>query len=285
MGDEVEDWYKFLSGFLFLILAVPTAAFMLVPSFFTYGIFYFIELTFISIHELGHALFGMPFWFTGYPTDAARFFVVAGGPFLQLAAPLLPAIYFSFVNRRYALVYLFLVLLGYSLYDTGRYMSSANASAGLPYVNSMGQAGLFTGNPDEHDWGFMLKRVGLLEHAVEIAGFIMDFGYVMVFIAFFSALFETILLFSGKKTNDFFVALLYGAAPTFLISIFYLRGTKLALVAVIFLISLVYFLRFKLPKLRKEFDQADEGEETHEEVKSWEEIAADEERLAKEDAK
>lgn len=88
MEDEVEDWYKGISIFLFLILAVPTAAFMLMPSFETNSIFFPIELAFITIHELGHMLFGIPFWFTyeAY-TDAARFIVVAGGTILQIATP------------------------------------------------------------------------------------------------------------------------------------------------------------------------------------------------------
>lgn len=174
------------------------------------------------------------------------------------------------------------MLLGYSLYDCGRYMSSAQSSAGLLYVNSMGGSGKMSGNPEDHDWGFMLKRLGLLEHSVEISGFVMDFGYVMVLIAFFSTLFETLLLFSDKRTDDFLVVLLYGAAPASAISIFYLRGTRLAIVIVLFLISLAYFVHFKLPKIRKEFDEAGEDEEeTPEKIKTWEEIAEDEEKSAK----
>jgi hypothetical protein len=207
--------------------------------------------------------------------------VTAGGTILQIAAPLIPFLYFSVIKRRYAFAYLFLVLLGYSLYDCGRYMSSAQSSAGLIYVNSMGGSGRMSGNPEDHDWGFMLKRLGLLEHSVEISGFVMDFGYVMVLIAFLSALFETLLLFGGKKTDDFFVVLLYGAAPAFAVSIFYLRGIRLAMVIVLFLISLAYFAHFKLPKLRKEFEDAGGDEEPKEEVKTWEETHDDEKKLAK----
>lgn len=272
MEDEVSDWYKGLSAILFLLAGIPTAAFMLVPNYFTNSIFFPIELLFISLHELGHMLFGIPFWFTPEAySDAARFVMVAGGPFLQLAAPLVPALYFSFINKKYALAYFFLILLGYSLYDTGRYMSSAQSPAGIFYLNSMGGSGYFSGDTDQHDWGFMLKRVGLLDHATDIANFVMDFGYVTVLIAFFASLFETLLLFSDKETKDFLVVLLYGAAPAFLISVFYLRGTKLAIVIVLFLISAAYFLRFKLPTMMKEFEEAGEDEEKPEEVESGEE--------------
>lgn len=278
MKPESEDWYKFLCVLLLLTLAVPIAAFGLSPNGFTYSISFLPYILLMSVHEMGHLVPAVVMPLAQWLTPE-YFIIVAGGTVFQLAFPLILFVY-PLAARRYALAFIFLVLLGYSIINVGQYMSTAQTPTGVSLVSGESMQKY----PETHDWRYMFESMGLLGRAPEISGYVVDFGYAVTLVSIFSAIFETLLVAVGIRTGDFFVILLYGAVPAFLISIFYASGLRLAVVTILFLISAAYFVHFKLPKLRKEFDEVDEGDEDPKKVKTFEEVAGEEEKLARKGA-
>jgi hypothetical protein len=261
MGEEIESWYKTLSVILFLFLALPIAGYIILPNTITYSLFFPVSIIIVSIHEFGHVV---PYMFSsllGIPWESARFIVVAGGTVSQLLIPMLFFIYFAAVNRRYALAYIFLVLLGGSLYYAGDYMSTAQAPTGLA-VTSFGSAIKFESDPESHDWRFMLTTLNLLEITPDLSKFIINFSYVLTMIGAFSAALETNMILNGNRTKDFMIVLLYGTVPTFLLSFLYFDGTKFIISLLFFIASFAYFLVYKVPEFKKEYEEAKEEEQT-----------------------
>lgn len=261
MVEEIENWYKTLSVILLLSIVFPIAGYIILPNAVTYSLFFPVSILIISIHEFGHVVPYMFSFFLGIPWESARFIVVAGGTVSQLLIPMLFFIYFASVNRRYALAYIFLVLLGGSLYYAGDYMSTAQAPTGLA-VTSFGSAVRFESDPESHDWRFMLTTLDLLERTPELSKFIMDLSYVLTMIGAFSAALETNMILNGNRTKNFMTVLLYGTVPTFLLSFLYFNGTKFIISLTLFIISFAYFLVYKVPMLKKEYEEAEEEEKT-----------------------
>jgi hypothetical protein len=109
------------------------------------------DLVFVPVHEGGHLLFR---WF-------GEFLSVAGGTFLQLAAPFALAVYFVF--RRQAQGAAFCLFFFFEQFiPIATYMADARAQE-LPLLT--------VGDSDDviHDWNYLLGRVGLLSHDTQIA--------------------------------------------------------------------------------------------------------------------
>jgi hypothetical protein len=118
-----------------------------------------LDLVFVPVHEGGHLLFR---WF-------GEFMAVAGGTFLQLAAPFSLAVYFAFqrnaVGVSFCLFFFFQQFLPIAVY-----MADARAQ----------QLPLLTVGDSEyviHDWNYLFGKLGLLEHDVQIAGTVRIFGW------------------------------------------------------------------------------------------------------------
>jgi hypothetical protein len=110
-----------------------------------------IDLVFIPVHEGGHLLFR---WF-------GEFISVAGGTFLQLAAPFALAVYFAF--RRQAQAAAFCLFFFFEQFlPIATYMADARAQE-LPLL-TVGDADYVI-----HDWNYLFGKLGLLAHDTQIA--------------------------------------------------------------------------------------------------------------------
>jgi hypothetical protein len=111
----------------------------------------YMDLVFIPVHEGGHLLFR---WF-------GQFVALAGGTFMQLAAPVLLAIYFGF--RRQAQAVAFCIFFFFEQFlPISIYMADARAQQ-LPLLT--------VGDSEDviHDWNYLFSHLGLLEHDTQIA--------------------------------------------------------------------------------------------------------------------
>ncbi|HXQ98151.1 MAG TPA: hypothetical protein VN774_06890 [Candidatus Limnocylindrales bacterium] len=139
---------------------IPRAAFVIWLIFYVFFLFdlaaggdfpHYIDLVFIPVHEGGHLLFR---WF-------GQFIAVAGGTFLQLAAPILLAIYFAI--RRQAQAVAFCIFFFFEQFlPISIYMGDARAQQ-LPLLT--------VGDSEDviHDWNYLFSKLGLLEHDTQIA--------------------------------------------------------------------------------------------------------------------
>lgn len=260
MEQEVEGWYKNLTVILLLAVALPIAGYVTFPNSITYSLFFPVSIFITSIHELGHFIPYMVLSIFGAQSDSARFIIVAGGTIFQILVPMLFVTYFLAVNRKYALACISLVLLGGSIYLAGHYMSTAQAPSGAA-ITPFGTQVQFESDPSIHDWRYMLSTLNLLGRTPELSKFTMDFSYVLILVGIFSATLETNMLLNGSRTKDFMIVLLYGTVPTFLLSFLYFNATKFLISLIFFIISFAYFLAYKAPILREEYEEAEEEEE------------------------
>lgn len=111
----------------------------------------------LVIHEAGHMVV---FFFP-------KFFVFMGGTLLQLAIPLICALYFARMGRDFA-AQCCTVWVGQSILNISRYVADARAMI-LPLVGG-----------GEHDWNYLLGTLGLLHHDRTIAG-LLNLAAVAVF--------------------------------------------------------------------------------------------------------
>lgn len=128
----------------------------------------------LAIHETGHLVFG-PF---------GEFFGVAGGTLFQLLMPALFVGYFVRQRDHYAAS----VALWWVAQNCGHiavYVADARAQE-LPLVGG-----------GEHDWDYILGRLGLLAHDHGIARGITSLGYVLLLVATAWG-----LVAAGKRTPD-----------------------------------------------------------------------------------
>lgn len=111
----------------------------------------FMNLVFVPVHEGGHLLFG---WF-------GQFIAVAGGTFLQLAAPAMLATYFAFRRQPQGVTFCtFFFFQQFSPIAT--YMADARAQE-LPLLT------VGSGDDVIHDWNYLFGKLGLLAHDTQIA--------------------------------------------------------------------------------------------------------------------
>jgi hypothetical protein len=139
---------------------VPRAALIVWLAFYAFFVYEqasggsfpsYMNLVFVPVHEGGHLLFG---WF-------GQFIAVAGGTFLQLAAPTMLAIYFAFRRQPQGVTFCMFFCFQQFL-PTATYMADARAQQ-LPLL-TVGDADYVI-----HDWNYLFGRLGLLAHDTQIA--------------------------------------------------------------------------------------------------------------------
>jgi hypothetical protein len=111
----------------------------------------YMDGVFVPVHEGGHIIFG---WF-------GQFIAVAGGTFLQLAAPAMLAIYFAF--RRQPQGVTFCMFFFFEQFGPiATYMADARAQE-LPLLT------VGSGDDVIHDWNYLFGKLGVLAHDTQIA--------------------------------------------------------------------------------------------------------------------
>jgi hypothetical protein len=119
----------------------------------------YMNLVFIPVHEGGHLLFG---WF-------GQFIAVAGGTFMQLAAPMMLAIYFAFRRQPQGVTFCLFFYFQQHL-PIATYMADARAQE-LPLL-TVGDGAYVI-----HDWNYLFGRLGLLAHDTQIASAMRVIGW------------------------------------------------------------------------------------------------------------
>jgi hypothetical protein len=144
---------------------VALVAWLIFYSLFLYqaaghhGLLLLMDGVFVPIHEGGHLVFRM----------FGEFMMVAGGTILQLLAPFLLASYFILHRQAqgaaFCLFFMFEQLLPISTY-----MADARAQD-LPLLS------LGSGEDVIHDWNYLFGKLGVLDHDIQIAGFVRFIGW------------------------------------------------------------------------------------------------------------
>ena len=144
---------------------VAVAAWLLFFALFLYqasrgeGVLLMMDLVFIPVHEGGHLLFRM-FGMT---------ISVAGGTFLQFFAPAALALWFVFHRQIQGTAFCTFFFFEQCL-PTARYMADARAQE-LPLL-TVGDADYVI-----HDWNYLFTKLGVLDHDIQIAGFVRTIGW------------------------------------------------------------------------------------------------------------
>jgi hypothetical protein len=119
----------------------------------------YMDGVFVPVHEGGHLIFG---WF-------GEFIAVAGGTFLQLAAPAMLAIYFAF--RRQPQGVTFCMFFFFEQFGPiATYMADARAQE-LPLLT------VGSGDNVIHDWNYLFGKLGVLAHDTQIASAMRVMGW------------------------------------------------------------------------------------------------------------
>ncbi len=113
----------------------------------------------LIVHEAGH------FFFRFFRSDLLMF---AGGSILQCALPALFVWQGLVWNNRIG-TQISLLWLGQNFVDVSVYAADAQAMA-LPLIGNLGT--------ESHDWGFIMRSTGLIEHTPFVAGVIFGFAFV-----------------------------------------------------------------------------------------------------------
>jgi hypothetical protein len=111
----------------------------------------------LAFHEMGHILFA-PF---------GEVLMIAGGSIIQLAIPIIAALLLLWRQGDYFGFAVGGAWLGFSALDLSRYIGDARALQ-LPLVS--------LGPEAEHDWWYLLSRMGWLRHDTRIAGLVHGLG-------------------------------------------------------------------------------------------------------------
>jgi hypothetical protein len=115
----------------------------------------------LVFHEMGHVLFA-PFGQT---------LMIAGGSLTQLAIPMVAALLLLKQQGDYFGFSVGTAWLGFSALDLARYIGDARAME-LPLVS--------LGPEAEHDWFYLLSRMGWLRYDTRIAGAVAALGAVVL---------------------------------------------------------------------------------------------------------
>ncbi len=119
-----------------------------------------IDLVFVPIHEGGHLLFRFFGW---------EFLYVAGGTLLQLGVPLMLAAYF--VLQRQVQGTAFCTFFCFEQFlPIAAYMADARAKQ--LQLLTVGDSGFVI-----HDWNYLFRALGLLNHDVQIADAVRTLGW------------------------------------------------------------------------------------------------------------
>jgi hypothetical protein len=146
------------------VIAPTHARQLLVVALFVYGIvclrdpgtFRLLDNVNLAIHETGHLVFAPFGEFVGF----------LGGTLFQLLFPLLFYLYFRRQQDRFA-ASVILWWVAQNLWNVSVYMADARAQR-LPLVGG-----------GEHDWAYLLGRMGLLEHDQTLANLVQFAGLLL----------------------------------------------------------------------------------------------------------
>jgi hypothetical protein len=127
----------------------------------------FIDGVNLLLHEAGHPVFG----FFG------EFVTALGGTLMQLLFPLAFAVHFRRTRQPFAAA-VSLAWLGENFFNVARYAADARAQA-LPLVG---------GDGTQHDWAYLLGRLGLLPHDQAVAQTFRGVGALLLLGAVLAAL-------------------------------------------------------------------------------------------------
>lgn len=127
----------------------------------------FIDGVNLLIHEGGHPVFSL----------FGEFMAYLGGTLMQLLVPAAFTVYFRRAGQRLAAC-VTLAWLGESLFNVARYVADARARV-LPLVG---------GDGAQHDWAYLLGRVGLLEHDRAVAHGVRGIGALLLLLSVAGAL-------------------------------------------------------------------------------------------------
>ena len=123
------------------------------------GFLLLMDGVFVPIHEGGHLLFR----FFG------EFLNIAGGTLLQLGVPVALAIYFLFQRQAQGVAFCMFFFFEQFL-PIATYMADARAQD-LPLLT------IGDGDYVIHDWNYLLSKVGLLQHDIQIAATVRFVGW------------------------------------------------------------------------------------------------------------
>jgi hypothetical protein len=128
------------------------------------------DLVLVPIHEGGHLLFSY----------LGKWIMVAGGTLLQLFVPFALAVYFMFSRQLPGTAFCAFFFFEQFL-PVGIYMADARSQS-LEYVT--------VGDPEmaEHDWFYLFSHAGVLDHDMQIGGFVRVLGWIgmLATVAWFS---------------------------------------------------------------------------------------------------
>jgi len=157
LGALEEDWQPVSRGALIAWLIFY--AFVLYELMSGGDFPKYMDLVFVPVHEGGHLLFA---WF-------GQFIAVAGGTFLQLAAPAMLAVYFAFRRQPQGVTFCMFFLFE-QFRPIATYMADARAQE-LPLLT------VGSGDNVIHDWNYLFGKMGLLEHDTQIASAMRVIGW------------------------------------------------------------------------------------------------------------
>ncbi len=137
----------------------------------------------LAFHEMGHVLFA-PF---------GEFLMFAGGSITQLAIPILAAVLLLWRQKDYFGFAVGGAWLGFSAMNLARYIGDARALE-LPLVS--------LGPEAEHDWWYLLSRMGWLRHDTQIAGLVRGVGVLILFLSIAFAAWLLLTMATGSPPQD-----------------------------------------------------------------------------------
>jgi len=139
-----------------------------------FGLYHFvINQTLGIVHEGGHGIC--------YILPCPEWFMVLNGTLFQLLFPLGIAYYYK-RKKDFFVVFIALFFVGFSLYSTSWYISTANEGLYLPASKS------FLGVDAYHDFNYLLSKIGALDYYLIIAGFTKFIAYMVMIISLFGML-------------------------------------------------------------------------------------------------
>lgn len=165
---------------LFILAYLVYAAFRSLKDPDYVGIFSGITLAF---HEMGHVLF----------TPFGELLMIAGGSITQLAIPVVAALLLVWRQGDYFGFAVGGAWLGFSALNLGRYIGDARALE-LPLVS--------LGPEAEHDWWYLLSRMGWLRYDTRIAGLVNGLGTVILIASILFAAWLCWVMARGSAPDD-----------------------------------------------------------------------------------
>ncbi|BAF71478.1 hypothetical protein [Sulfurovum sp. NBC37-1] len=150
-----------------------------------FSLYFFIaNQTLGIIHESGHGVC--------YILPCPEFLMVLNGTLFQLLFPAGIAYYYKRKRKRFAM-HIALFFVGFSLYYTAWYISTAHEGLILPASKS------FLGIDAYHDFNYLLGKMGILQHESLIAGITRFMAYAIMVVSVIGMFFDTFR--TGEKSK------------------------------------------------------------------------------------